>query len=741
MGIKGLQGFVQNSCPNVCNMVNLRQLASRHTSSYPGCTPTIVVDAMGCLRSWYTPTAWVHGGQWKEYLYSLQAFIAAFRAAGIHLVFIFDGVIEQKKRAEWVKRRLQNNHEVSKIFQFIKANRQQPGRNMFFIPSGLSTFTRFALKSLGQKVICSRVEGDYEVAAYGLQHNCLGILGEDSDYLIFNTVPYFSINKLCLQSLATRMYSRDNLCKALGLRLADLPLLACLLGNDIVPAHMVEGFQRKCTATYRPHTADHNRRTADHNRRAHVIWAVATFISRIPLSQQSVSEVEKMLPQLFERTLLLKGIESYVLPQQESPWLSPGTELGAAHAKAMETSVCPDSEIVQIAVDQHAQGDNSMICNVLCLGETESSNTLEDESDLKIPGQALIYRPARQHIYAVLLGTGTGSPDTCPVVKEWFVYPGNRLQEPDIVQAVPLSIPGGTPSVRSLWLDEGPGVQGKRFYICMACFHAEGFTEQLRGLDPSLAAVCCLLIYLALQVDSLSLTDLEAFLAQALCLRGKSSGQLKSLQLPCVDPRAVHLAFLFLRGLNTLMEANSACGFPLKMMDLMPWNTFDGKLFHQKYLQCHVGRPVEEILEGNESLIALFRMLKSLICDACAAKNRIVQARECGSEYVPGRPGSSFATENRSQCTPPYGHESRRNEWHDDPRQPTHHPGRPGPSFPRGQRSHFTPPCEHGGRGSELHGAPEQVMTQDTQSPAFPMEYRSRRRGQRGRGGYQPSYR
>ncbi|KAM8952931.1 constitutive coactivator of peroxisome proliferator-activated receptor gamma [Pelodytes ibericus] len=591
MGIKGLMGFVQSLCPDVCSMVNLQTLASRH-KSYSGCTPIIVVDAMSCLRFWYTPHDWIHGGQWKEYLCGLQSFIKAFQTAGIRLVFIFDGVVEQKKRQEWVKRRLRNNYEISQIFNYIRATRQQPGRNMFFIPSGIATFTRFALKTLGQEVICSRVEADYEVAVYGLQHNCLGILGEDSDYLIFNTVPFFSINKLKLCRLETVVYSRERLCEALNIHLLDLPLLACLLGNDTVPEHMVASFQRKCIALNAPN----NSRC---NRRVQVIRSVASFIASIHHFPNRFYQVERMLPHWFDRTLLHKGVQAYILPEQTSPWLSVPSVQYVPDTREAELSLYPDKEILQIILDHHYKGDNTMICSVVCYGETECSNTLEDESDAEIPGQALVYKLARQHIYAILLGIGNGSREMCPVVKEWYVYPGNQLQQPDLIQAVPLAISDATPSIRILLLDGGPDIERLRFYTCMACFHVENCTEVLSTLKPSLAAACCLLIYLAIQVESLTLEDVEAFLSQALCISGKSAEQLSHLQVQVVDTRAVHLSFLYLRGLVTLMGANSACGYPFNMMDLMPWNTFDGKLFHQKYLQCHRGCSTEELMEGN----------------------------------------------------------------------------------------------------------------------------------------------
>lgn len=38
----------------------------------------------------------------------------------------------------------------------------------------------------------------------------------------------------------------------------------------------------------------------------------------------------------------------------------------------------------------------------------------------------------------------------------------------------------------------------------------------------------------------------------------------------------------------------------------MPWNVFDGKLFHQKYLQSEKGYAVEALLEQNVSSGFLF---------------------------------------------------------------------------------------------------------------------------------------
>nr|XP_056709749.1 constitutive coactivator of peroxisome proliferator-activated receptor gamma [Euleptes europaea] len=522
MGVKGLHSFVTNACPAACVVVNLKEMAERHRSSYPGSPPVIVVDAMSCLRQWYTPESWVCGGQWQEYLSNLEKFMNTFTAAGIKLVFYFDGLVEQKKRNEWVKRRLRNNREIAKIFQFIKTHKQQPGRQMFFIPSGLATFTRFALKSLGQDVICSLQEADYEVAAYGFHNNCMGILGEDTDYLIYDTCPYFSINKLCLNRLETVMFSRQNLCSRLGLHVTDLPLFACLLGTDIVPESAAEGFRNQCVASFcaKSHSCD---------KRTNTILAVANYISTIQHTYNSMMVLEEMLPLGSDKAILAKGIESYLLPGQQSPWLPCGFSNSPAASVNQDMPLFLDQEIFQIAKEQHVRAESYMVYNVLSSGEVECSNTLEDEYDTELPGQAHIYYLARQHIYSVLLESGKDVHGAYPVVKEWFVCAGNSLQHPDLVQ--PKQLPGGTPSLRTLWLGEGPEAEKRRFCTFLACFQLQDVAEELQALEASVAAVCSLLMYLAFQVRSLSVEDLNAFVAQTLCLEGKPAAPLAELQV------------------------------------------------------------------------------------------------------------------------------------------------------------------------------------------------------------------
>ncbi|KAG9344349.1 hypothetical protein JZ751_011018 [Albula glossodonta] len=503
MGVKGLQGFVDNAIPRACIQVDLREMAEQHRLAQPGQVPTLVVDGMACLRMWYRCQAWVQGGQWREYLHLLEEFVGAFTAVGIRLVFFFDGVVEENKREEWVKRRLKVNKDIARVFQYIKLHGQQPGKELLCLPSGLATFSRFALKSLGQETWSTVREADYEIASYALQHNCMGILSQDTDFLIFDTAPYLSVNWLRLDRMSTVMFSREMLCQALRLHLWDLPLLACILGNDVVPEDQFHRLRSYCIAEYRKKFSQ----TPTQNK----VFAVAEFIS----SNRSPSRGYQVCK--------MKGFTS--------------------------------SDILQAAKEKHMRAECLMVYNVLCDGVVECSNTLEDEEDKQLLPQALLYRPARAHLYGLLLPTSPGcSP--APVVKEWFVFPRNPLHEPDLVSPVPLGQPGGNPDLGALWFGGDAAVKTLRMSTFLAVFNLQELTENLQQLDTSLMAVVR------------------------------------------VDSRAAQLGSLFVRGLTVLIAANSACGFPFCTDELMPWKTFDGLLFHSKYLLAHSGSSELELLEG-----------------------------------------------------------------------------------------------------------------------------------------------
>lgn len=58
-------------------------------------------------------------------------------------------------------------------------------------------------RSLGQEVFCSVREADYEIASYAQQHGSMGILGQDSDFIIYDR--FVKLIVLLQQDHLTRM--------------------------------------------------------------------------------------------------------------------------------------------------------------------------------------------------------------------------------------------------------------------------------------------------------------------------------------------------------------------------------------------------------------------------------------------------------------------------------------------------------------------------------------------------------
>ena len=87
---------------------------------------------------------------------------------------------------------------------------------------------------LGCEVYTVEDECDKAVAEYAKRHAAMGILGQDSDYTIYCTAPYyFSVNHLNMETLDTMMYDRSALARHLNLKIDQLPMLSCLIGNHL----------------------------------------------------------------------------------------------------------------------------------------------------------------------------------------------------------------------------------------------------------------------------------------------------------------------------------------------------------------------------------------------------------------------------------------------------------------------------------------------------------------------------
>ncbi|KAM9410593.1 constitutive coactivator of peroxisome proliferator-activated receptor gamma isoform 2-T2 [Pholidichthys leucotaenia] len=590
---------------------------------------------MACLRHWYSCKDWVCGGQWNEYMDALKAWVEAFTSAGITLVFFFDGVVEEKKRQEWVKRRRRVNGDVHKVFCHIKEYGNQPGGELFCLPSGLATFTPFALRSLGQEVFCSVKEADYEIASYARQHNSMGILGQDSDFLIYDSAPYFSVAKLRINSLTTIMYDRQRLCRYIGLSVNQLPLLACLLGNDVVSEEQMQHIRSNAIITHRKKHPAPNTSAPQ----GQVVLAVSQLVSSLWDTKEDKSA---LVPQCLnlstpQRELLTRGVHSYLLPGNKGLDVDDMSALPSAFGK----HVSP--EILKACRAKHAAAEGFMVYSVVCEGVTECSNTLEDEEDAELLPQALVYKPCRQRIYGLLLLLGQdGSTLELPTIREWFVFPGNHLKEPVMVHPSPVSLPCDRPSLDLLWFGTGPEVSALRLTAFLSIFDCLDFSSLYGVIEDSILAALCLVTYIVLQVQTLSMEDVDAYLSQAVCLRLKSPQDLQQIEISCLSSRAVQLGSLYVRGLSHLLGANCASGSPLPSAALMPWHSFDGCLFHSKYLLAHRGAEKTELLEHDLPCLSLFDLLREKLSETCRKRGRVLQSSPSPPQNIKTTSGGGY---------------------------------------------------------------------------------------------------
>ncbi|XP_077999849.1 constitutive coactivator of peroxisome proliferator-activated receptor gamma-like isoform X1 [Glandiceps talaboti] len=650
MGVKGLQGYIEKCCPQAMVKVSLTTIGHRYFRQH-GKPAVLVVDGMSCLRMIYHPgIAWVYGGQWKQYIEQLENFLKAFERAKIEPVFFFDGRVENNKRSVWVERRISDRKKIAKIFEHIKRTGNEPGQDLFNIPVSLPKMTRMALRSLGATVYNTKGEADYEIAKYCKEFQCLGILGQDTDFIIYNIGEYFSSQYLDLNSLTTVSYSRQALCAKLRMPIYQLPLLACLMGNDFISREDLEDFHKYLARGRVPWFQKFVPVLANY---------AASFGNRL-LSKEDIRYIEsEVFRDRSKFGLIQESVSMYYLEADDvGETLPPALHTIDATPSSNLASPPVHSEVLELAKQQHKKSENRL-WNIMVTGIEDCGVSFEDDDDPSLPSSSPLLLPVRQRMYGLLYGVGVQGTDddsgqteqskitggrvvraekedagreaanftpNCAqrrivgqnAVMEWHVYRGNALKEPDIVAALPLdSLTGGTPSMEYLWLQNGPEVTECRLRTYLACMDCSISMTTMQQIPQEYIIPCTLINYFlkSLTKDVFGEVELNAFLAVFVTLPMYDVDRLISLEVATVKSKAIHLATVFMRGVTTVLTLNSACGKPVAMEHGLPWKYFDGKLFHAKYLIALQGTNEFVLCEKNERTINLFRLLKQCVLE------------------------------------------------------------------------------------------------------------------------------
>ncbi|CAL4059145.1 unnamed protein product, partial [Meganyctiphanes norvegica] len=394
MGVRGLQAYLEGNCSQGCYNINIGKVSSINKHLRYTCFFYffVVNDSPSGPRAFIKPEWWA-GLKTVSYVIYCHTMAQPIKTnVGINLFFHLYSRSRERKRENWVTRRLENLKDVEYFFQIIKSHKELI--NQYFIPTGLAAFTPAIFKDvLGCQVHTSLDECDKTVADYAKKHGAMGILGQDSDYVIYNTAHYyFSINHLNLETLDTTVYDRASMCRFLEINIDQLPLLSCLIGNDIIHQEHLTLFHKQ--ALKEAHARGHHSRS---NRPPPeiLIPKVAGFIKD---QAGPMDQINTQLPNLAKAVfhdamragMLEAGLKMYKMDPDSVEEFDP--------ERIDDSSM----DILDRVRQRHVNSLLGRHLYTVMRGEPyESSTTLEDYSG-NLPSGVIILQTLRARIYRTL---------------------------------------------------------------------------------------------------------------------------------------------------------------------------------------------------------------------------------------------------------------------------------------------------------------------------------------------------
>ena len=138
------------------------------------------------------------------------------------------------------------------------------------------------------------------------------------------------------------------------------------------------------------------------------------------------------------------------------------------------------------------------VYQVLTKAEITIDTSVEDEHLPDRLPSALLYRKVRQQVYGILfdLASKQKKDDQFDVsslaVKEWCVYGGRRLNDPDLVE--PVKLDWEVPAVDKLWFSKGATADSNRLKAFLSCMMSDTPSMTQTVIVPKrLIILCCIL--------------------------------------------------------------------------------------------------------------------------------------------------------------------------------------------------------------------------------------------------------
>lgn len=196
----------------------------------------LVLDAESCLDRLYGGyySDWVCGGQWNHMLEFISAMFQTMSQSNIHTATFIDGTLDPARVDTWVQSQLKMKQNVKHVLRHLHKRGTPPPKVWWVPPTGVRSVLRLALRHLGLPVSCTMDTHTLEVVSFLRENGYHGIMGDNSEYCIFDPPRYFSGHKIKLTlklTLETQETVMDEIAKSFDLNPNRFSLMAALLGN------------------------------------------------------------------------------------------------------------------------------------------------------------------------------------------------------------------------------------------------------------------------------------------------------------------------------------------------------------------------------------------------------------------------------------------------------------------------------------------------------------------------------
>ncbi|XP_049847031.1 constitutive coactivator of peroxisome proliferator-activated receptor gamma-like isoform X3 [Schistocerca gregaria] len=619
MGVHGLRTFVERHCPDVCRWVDMSTLALLYRIKNR-IKPVIVVDGPSCLKTIYGQLNWTCGGQYKEFKEECITFVKLFEDHDIKLVFFFDGPALTGKRETLTERRRQDMEADRRFFHWLDNNHAQldQHRNWMKKPIGLHYYARYIFQHFcGCEVYASVNECDEEIVNYVRRHSCLGILARDTDFMIHTGIHYyFAVDMIKFPTLFTIRYDSEKLAHSLRLSEAHLPLLASLMGNDIVPLrklrHYHESISRRGMYWYK-----------------NIALNIADDIRNIPMGDTIYILLRLICFELLHdpnmSDVLAESIWSY-LPHPDIP---------------ITGNTGSDWErILLTAAEKHRKNEiPGIILRVLKEVPHDCGARMEDFTDTVFPPASIVLEKTRERLNTVLLlecpQTQTSHEVSVngkdnrngkhPVTVQRFhpFYKGYRLEawrQSFGCQRRTRELPYSSvrhPGLNVLWDSKAKDDDTVKDRWGLIAWTLSNYMqpEKLKIMPNHLIIPAATLFYLLHEVDEVFImeTEVDLFIIVAITINEHDSEYLKAIPVSKPNARGYRLTNIYLKTAMHVFNTIGACGFPVPPQECLPDTYFDGKYFQDLWKKMSFGFDIKSLINNRDDYKAQYLQVKEFL--------------------------------------------------------------------------------------------------------------------------------